>query len=118
MYRIKLLGTSWKGMVRALSLQNREYGTDLEDIKYVNSFPDHSVLDKSFRTEEEARLAIAKSYRGVDDYGLALTWTVIRRGSIVVTGAETIHQTLHLDIGRIGRTVGQWIQLSLCTPNF
>ena len=49
MYRIKLLGTSWKGMVRALSLQNREYGTDLEDIKYVNSFPNHSVLDKSFR---------------------------------------------------------------------
>ena len=67
MYRIKLLGTSWKGMIRALSLQNREYGTDLEDIKYVNSFRDPSILDKSFQTEDEARLAIAKSHRDIDD---------------------------------------------------
>jgi hypothetical protein len=29
---------------------------------------------------------MAKSYRGVDDYGLGLTWTVVRRGSIVVKG--------------------------------
>ena len=49
------------------SLQNRKYGTDLEDIKYVNSFRDPSILDKSFQTEEEARLAIAKSYRAIDD---------------------------------------------------
>jgi hypothetical protein len=33
---------------------------------------------------------MAKSYRGVDDYGLGLTWTVVRRGSIVVKGAEAV----------------------------
>ena len=33
---------------------------------------------------------MAKSYPGVDDYGLGLTWTVVRRGSITVKGAEAI----------------------------
>jgi len=72
------------------SLQNREYGKDFEEFEYVNLFRDPSVLDRNFQTEEEARLAMAKSYRGVDDYGLGLTWTVVRRGSIVVKGAEAV----------------------------
>ena len=118
MYRIKVTRYILEGDdPGTFSLESRVQD-GLEDIKYVNSFPDHSVLDKSFRTEEEARLAIAKSYRGVDDYGLALTWTVIRRGSIVVTAQRPCTKHFISIIGRIGRTVRQWIQLSLCTPNF
>ena len=45
------------------SLQNREYGKDFEEFEYVNLFRDPSVLDRNFKTEEEARLAMAKSYR-------------------------------------------------------
>ena len=67
MYRIKVTRYILEGDDPGTSLQNREYRTDLEDIKYVNSFREPSVLDKSFQTEEEARLAIAKSYRDIDD---------------------------------------------------
>jgi hypothetical protein len=92
MYRIKVTGyvQYLEGEDPYTSLQNREYGKDFEAFEYVNSFRDPSVLDRDFKTEEEARLAMAKSYRGVDDYGLGLTWTVVRRGSIVVKGAEAI----------------------------
>jgi hypothetical protein len=92
MYRIKVTGyvQYLEGENPDTSLQNRAYGKDLADIKYSNAFRDSSVLDRNFKTEEEARVAMAKSYRGVDDYGLGLTWTVIRRGTIVVTGAEAI----------------------------
>jgi hypothetical protein len=92
MYRIKVTGyvQYLEGEDPDTSLQNRAYGEDLADIKYSNLLLDPSILDRNFKTEEEARLAMAKSYRGVDDYGLGLTWTVIRRGAIVVTGAEAI----------------------------
>ena len=92
MYRIKVTGyvQYLEGEDPDTSLQKREYGKDFEAFEYVNSFRDPSVLDRDFKTEEEARLAMAKSYRGVDDYGLGLTWTVVRRGSIVVKGAEAI----------------------------
>ena len=92
MYRIKVTGyvQYLEGEDPDTSLQKREYGKDFEEFQYVNSFRDPSVLDRDFKTEEEARLAMAKSYRGVDDYGLGLTWTVVRRGSIVVKGAEAI----------------------------
>src|SRR5208282_3811073 len=92
MYRIKVTGyvQYLEGEDPYTSLQNREYGKDFEAFEYVNSFRDPSVMDRDFKTEEEARLAMAKSYRGVDDYGLGLTWTVVRRGSIVVKGAEAV----------------------------
>ena len=92
MYRIKVTGyvQYLEGEDPNTSLQNREYGKDYEEFKYLNAFRDPSVLDRDFKTEEEARLAMAKSYKGVDDYGLGLTWTVLRRGSIVVKGAEAI----------------------------
>ena len=72
MYRIKVTGyvQYLEGEDPYTSLQNREYGKDFEAFEYVNSFRDPSVLDRDFKTEEEARLAMAKSYRGVDDYGL------------------------------------------------
>jgi hypothetical protein len=67
MYRIKVTRYILEGDdPGTFSLESRVQD-GLEDIKYVNSFPDHSVLDKSFQTEEEARLAIAKSYRAIDD---------------------------------------------------
>ena len=92
MYRIKVTGyvQYLEGENPDTSLQSRAYGEDLADIKYSNLLLDPSILDRNFKTEEEARVAMAKSYRGVDDYGLGLTWTVIRRGAIVVTGAEAI----------------------------
>jgi len=92
MYRVKVTGyvQYLEGEDPYTSLQNREYGKDFEAFEYVNSFRDPSVMDRDFKTEEEARLAMAKSYRGVDDYGLGLTWTVVRRGSIVVKGAEAV----------------------------
>jgi hypothetical protein len=92
MYRIKVTGyvQYHEGDDPDTSLQNRAYGTNFENFKYLNFFRHVSVLERNFQTEEEARLAMAKSYRGVDDYGLGLTWTVIRRGAIVVTGAEAI----------------------------
>jgi hypothetical protein len=93
MYRIKVTGyvQYLEGEGPYTSLQNREYGKDFEEFEYVNLFRDASRPgDRNFKTEEEARLAMAKSYRGVDDYGLGLTWTVVRRGSIVVKGAEAV----------------------------
>jgi hypothetical protein len=92
MYRIKVTGyvQYHEGEVPDTSLQDRTYGTNFEDIKYLNFFRHVSVLERNFKTEEEARVAMAKSFRGVDDYGLGLTWTVIRRGAIVATGAEAI----------------------------
>ena len=59
--------STWKGRAPYTSLQNREYGKDFEEFEYVNLFRDPSVLDRNFKTEEETRLAMAKSYRGVDD---------------------------------------------------
>ena len=92
MYRIKVTGyvQYHEGEDPDTSLQNRTYGTNFENFKYLNFFLHVSVLERNFKTEEEARVAMAKSYRGVDDYGLGLTWTVIRRGTIVVTGPEAI----------------------------
>jgi hypothetical protein len=92
MYHIKVTGyvQYLEGEDPNTSLQNREYGRDFERFAYLNFFRDHSVLDRNFTTEAEARLAMEQSYRGVDDYGLGLTWTVVRRGSILVTGAEAV----------------------------
>ena len=72
MYRIKVTGyvQYLEGEDPDTSLQNRAYGEDLADIKYSNLLLDPSILDRNFKTEEEARVAMAKSYRGVDDYGL------------------------------------------------
>jgi hypothetical protein len=92
MYRIKVTGC-----VKYLededpktSLQRRDYGPDFDKFAYRNAFRDVSVLERDFATEEAARLAMAKSYNGIDDYGLGFTWTVVRQGSIVVRGAEAI----------------------------
>jgi hypothetical protein len=66
MYRIKVTGyvQYLEGEDPYTSLQNREYGKDFEAFEYVNSFRDPSVLDRDFKTEEEARLAMAKSALG------------------------------------------------------
>jgi len=47
MYRIKVTGyvQYLEGEDSDTSLQNREYGKDYEEFKYVNSFRDPSVLD-------------------------------------------------------------------------
>ena len=77
-------------MIPGTSLQDREYSRDFEQFNYRSVFHDPSVLDQNFKTEEQARLAMAKSYKGVDDYGLGITWTVVRRGSIIIEGASAI----------------------------
>jgi hypothetical protein len=89
MYRIKVTGYV-QYLEPSDSLQDREYGKDFGHFKYVQLFRDPSILDRNFTTEQDARIAMRKSYLGVDDYGLGLTWTVVRRGSIVVTGEEAI----------------------------
>ena len=65
MYRIKVTGyvQYLEGEGPYTSLQNREYGKDFEEFEYVNLFRDPSVLDRNLKTEEETRLAMAKSYR-------------------------------------------------------
>jgi hypothetical protein len=93
MYRIQITGYVQYLVGELLpetSLQDRTYGPATSQ-EYRSAFCDPSVLDRSFKTEEEARLAIVQSYKGVDDYGLGYTWRVVRRGSIVVTGAEAIN---------------------------
>jgi hypothetical protein len=93
MYRIQITGYVQYLVGELLpetSLQDRTYGP-VTSQEYRSAFRDPSVLDRSFRTEEEARLAIVQSYKGVDDYGLGYTWRLVRRGSIVMTGAEAIN---------------------------
>lgn len=55
MYRIKVTGyvQYLEGEDPNTSLQNREYGKDYEEFKYLNAFRDPSVLDRDFKTEEE-----------------------------------------------------------------
>jgi hypothetical protein len=89
MYRIKITGYV-QYLELSDSLHDREYGKDFRHFKYMTLFRDSSILERNFTTEQDARSAMRNSYLGVDDYGLGLTWTVVRRGSIVVTGEEAI----------------------------
>ena len=52
MYRIKVTGyvQYLEGEDSDTSLQNREYGKDYEEFKYLNAFRDPSVLDRDFKT--------------------------------------------------------------------
>ena len=92
MYRIKVTGyvKYLEGEDPKTSLQRRDYGPDFDKFAYRNAFRDVSVLEYDFATEESARLAMEKSYKGIDDYGLGFTWTVVRQGSIVVRGADAM----------------------------
>jgi hypothetical protein len=85
LYRIKVTGyvQYLEGYDPNTSLQKRVYGSDFHEFAYMSAFSDVSVLEREFATEEAARLAMAKSYKGIDDYGLGLTWTVVRQGSIL-----------------------------------
>jgi hypothetical protein len=92
MYRIKVTGyvQYLEGEDPNTSLQKRVYDPGFGKFAYRNAFHDASVLERDFSTESEARAAMEKSYKGVDDHGLGFTWTVVRQGSIVVKGAQAI----------------------------